>query len=235
MEKIPGFCPICETEIEFRSLGPWHRDQLVCPGCESIPRERALAVVLEREAPDWRSLSIHESSPVSRGISRKLADACSSYVASQYFPEVASQEFTGFKNVDLEQQWFSDESFDVFVALDVMEHVFDPVRAIKEISRTLKKAGIALMTFPIQKDQVDAFNRRAERTPSGLTFLKPAEYHGNPVSDAGSLVTIDYGYDIHTEIASWSDFDAEIARFSSARLGILGEYTEVLILKKRPS
>jgi SAM-dependent methyltransferase len=232
VETDPGFCPICETEIHFRILGPWLRDQLVCPQCQSIPRERALAVVLEREAPNWRSLSIHESSPVSRGISKKLANECSGYVASHYFPEIPLRESAGFKNVNIEQQWFSDESFDVFVALDVMEHVFDPVSATKEIFRTIRTGGIALMTFPIQKNQVNAAILRAERLASGIKFLKSAEYHGNPVSDSGSLVTVDYGYDIHQELASWSGFEVEIARFSSARYGILGEFTEVVVLKK---
>src|SRR5690242_10137308 len=69
--KISGFCPICQKNAEFLAKGSWLRDELVCTSCPqgSIPRERALALILNELRPGWRGLHIHESSPVGRGIS----------------------------------------------------------------------------------------------------------------------------------------------------------------------
>jgi hypothetical protein len=67
-----------------------------------------------------------------------------------------------------------------------------------------------------------------------VEFLKdPPEYHGNPIDGKGALVTWDYGYDVHKLIASWAPFAIEITRFSDRHLGILGEYTEVILCRKR--
>ena len=70
-----GFCPICEHSATFVANHSWYRDHLICQSCinGSVPRERALALVLNREAPNWRSATIHESSPAERGLSAKLA------------------------------------------------------------------------------------------------------------------------------------------------------------------
>ncbi|MBU1911912.1 MAG: class I SAM-dependent methyltransferase [Candidatus Omnitrophica bacterium] len=43
---------------------------------------------------------------------------------------------------------FCDSTFDLVVASHVMEHVFDPIFVIKEISRLLKKDGIFLAAIP---------------------------------------------------------------------------------------
>lgn len=42
-----------------------------------------------------------------------------------------------------------DESFDVILCTEVLEHVPHPVLAIKEFSRILKKGGILLLTAPL--------------------------------------------------------------------------------------
>lgn len=43
---------------------------------------------------------------------------------------------------------FPDNSFDLIVSVDVIEHVGKPERMVEEISRILKPGGMALVTFP---------------------------------------------------------------------------------------
>jgi methionine biosynthesis protein MetW len=43
---------------------------------------------------------------------------------------------------------FDADSFDVVVCVEVLEHLFDPQRAIKNISRVLKPGGIFIATVP---------------------------------------------------------------------------------------
>lgn len=232
-----GYCPICERQVRFTAETDWYRDHLRCPGCKSVVRERALALVLEEIAPNWRSLAIHESSPAPRGISLKLRREAAGYVASQYFPDARPGAVVdGFRSENLEAQSFADNSLDLVVSLDVMEHVFDPAAAYREIRRTLRPGGYYLHTVPIHKNQTIAAIRRAELDHRGTIRHLGGEpvYHGNPIDPNGSLVTFDYGFDLHQQIRAWAPFAVRILRFCDPDHGVIGEYTEVVVCRKRP-
>jgi SAM-dependent methyltransferase len=233
--KHDGFCPCCETAQIFTSSNEWFRDHLICPNCGSVVRERALALVLKELLPDWRALSIHESSPVPRGLQARMAQEAPHYIASHYFPhEPFGTIVNGFRNENLEDQTFKDEAFDLVISLDVMEHVFHPHRAYSEIYRTLKKGGYYLHTVPIRKDLVEAQRTLAVLNSDGSInhLTATPEYHGNPIDEKGSLVTHYYGYDISKQIAQWVPFDVRIIRFWDPTHGIIGEYTEVIVCRK---
>lgn len=199
-----------------------------------MPRERALAHVLTKELPHWRYLEIHESSPAKRGISRKMARECRHYIASHFYADhPLGALVNGYRNEDIERQTFESESFDLVVSLDVTEHVFRPGDMFKEIYRTLRSGGLYISTFPIRKHQMESHTPRARLNKDGtVEHLMEPEYHGNPISGDGSLVTYDYGYEIHKMIPHWAPFGVEISRFNNRRLGILGEYTEVIVCRK---
>ncbi|MFN3959408.1 MAG: class I SAM-dependent methyltransferase [Parvularculaceae bacterium] len=234
--EIQGWCPICETPATFIARHSWLRGSLFCQSCEngSSPRERALALVLARTRPNWRDLVIHESSPMKRGVAMKLQRECKGYIASHYFPgRPFGAMVNGFRNESLEALTFPDNAHDIVITLDVFEHVFHPDWMMREIWRTLKPGGVYVATFPILRAQVEALKPRARRETDGsVTHLEPAQYHGNPISGEGALVTFDYGYDIHKQIAEWAPFDVEISRFQSRRMGILGEFLEVVVCGK---
>lgn len=235
--EIEGWCPICEADAVFIAKGPWLRGTLHCQSCEngSAPRERGFAHVLNRIRPNWRDLKVHECSPMKRGISMKMQRECRDYVGTHYYPDKPFGTQVGdWRNENIEAQTFADESFDIVMSLDVAEHVFNPGNMYREIYRTLKPGGIYLSTFPIRKWQVEPAVQLARLGADGsIQFLKePPEYHGNPISGDGALVTWDYGYDIHTVIHYWVPFRIEISRFLDRRQGILGEYTEVILCTK---
>lgn len=232
--REPGHCPICEAAVEFTAKYDWYRDHLLCSGCGSIPRERAIALLLNRRFPDWRDFAIHESSPGTRGISPKLRRECRGYVESQYFrDEPLGKHIRGFRNENLEVQTFPNDTFDVVVTQDVLEHVNEPAEVLREVARTLKPGGAFLFTVPTYKGQIES-ERRARYDESGsVEHLAEPEYHGNPVSDAGSLVTFHYGYDLAALITDWSGMDVEVVRFNDRRHGIIGEFTDVYVATKR--
>ena len=58
--------------------------------------------------------------------------------------------------------------------------------------------------------------------------LMPPEYHGNPIDDAGSLVTFRFGRDLAALIADWAPYSVKITRFNDKHHGIVGEFTEVI-------
>jgi SAM-dependent methyltransferase len=233
-----GRCPICETDVTFTATTEWLRGSLKCSSCESVPRERALAIVLEELHKEWRSLTIHESSPEERGISSKLKREADDLVRSQFYPDVPLGEMhKGFRNEDLQRLTFADNTFDLVITLDVFEHIPLPQMAMKEIWRTLKVGGAMLCTWPVRKGQVEPMKYRARLRADGtFEHLLPPEIHGNPVDPGGgALVTVDYGYDIHQLIEWTAPFDVRVYRFADRTHGVLGEYLEVFHCRKRIS
>lgn len=231
--RAEGYCPICETETIFSAQYDWFRDHLICERCRSIPRERALFVVLTSLFPNWRGLSIHESSPAPRGGSLRMKNECAHYIATQYDPTVhfgTLHPSGAYRSENLEDQTFADRSFDIVVTQDVMEHLFDPIQATREIARTLRPGGAHVFSVPIVRKQAPS-RRRARLTAGGIEHLLPEQYHGNPMSEKGSLVTVDWGYDIleHLGRGGLAHFMHYIDDLSR---GIRAEYIEIVVGKK---
>ncbi len=229
-----GWCPACLSAATFTADHAWYRDHLVCDRCGSVPRERALALVLHERVPRWRELRIHEGSPLLRGVSHLLATECPRYVPSYFHPDhPLGATVDGHRNEDLEAQTFPDASFDLVVSLDVMEHLNEPARCVQEVWRTLAAGGAYLFTAPTYKDTTTS-TRAARFLPDGrIEHFREPEYHGNPVDPRGSLVTFRYGYDLPELLRSWAPFDVRVYRFHDHHHGVLGEFTEVYLCEKR--
>lgn len=190
---------------------------------------------IESYFPNWRELAIHESSPSPGGASRRIADESTNYTATQYFPKVpggVTDPKSGFRSENLEAQTFPDESFDIVVTQDVFEHMFHPDRAIQEIARTLKPGGAHICSVPIvRKDQVSV--RRASMDAGGeISYLVPPEYHGNPASDEGALVTVDWGFDICGYLSRASGLEVTMLVIDDVSRGIRAEFIEILVCRK---
>jgi SAM-dependent methyltransferase len=233
--EIDGVCPICERSAHFRANEEWLRDSFLCDNCGSIPRERAFFSVIEMMYPNWRELKIHETSPAMRAASLKLKTECQGYSYSHYNERlvpgsVHPKEGYGCENI--ERMTFGSESFDLFLSQDVFEHIFHPDRAINEIERVLKPRGAHIMTVPIVMKSVGS-QRRASIDPAGkVTHLREAQFHGNPLDERGSLVTIDWGYDLLDYLSSHSSLRCSMFYIDDLSRGIRAEFIEVVVCRK---
>lgn len=230
----PGFCYSCNRTTQFTARQTWWRDHYFCGNCGSIPRERAIMYCIEKFYPEWREKVIHESSPVFRGTSLRLKTEAKDYRPSQYFPGIErGATHRGFRNEDLEHLTFEDQSIDLHVTQDVFEHIFDPAQAFREIARTLKPGGAHIFTTPlVNKNSPTQWCAR--RDPKGTIehLIDPPEYHGNPVSTEGSLVTVHWGFDILKFIHDSCGLFTEMIYMDAIELGIRAEFIEVLITRK---
>jgi SAM-dependent methyltransferase len=229
-----GFCPCCERSVVFESFNNWLRDYFICKNCKSIPRERALMLTIEKHYPNWKNLKIHETSPGNRGASLKLKSSCNFYTPTQYFPnEIQGIKRNGFRNENLENLTFSDESFDLVVSQDVMEHIYNPDKAFSEIARTLRTGGAHIFSVPI----VNKFKPSEIWASLGENdepvFNDKPEYHGNPIDPKGSPVTMHWGYDIVDYIKKTSQLETIIEYIDDLNYGIRAEYIEILVSKKK--
>jgi SAM-dependent methyltransferase len=228
-----GFCPTCDAPSRFVSRHPYYRSHYRCERCHSVPRERALMLCLERFFPRFRELVVHESSPSPRGASVKLAAQCKRYVASQFFPDVpAGAEQDGIRCENLERLGFGDAEIDVHVTQDVMEHILDPDAAFREIARTLRPGGAHVFTVPLVRREKPSRARVQRRADGSLEHLLEPQYHGNPIDPNGSLVTMDWGYDICDRIFRTTGLATKIIEIDDIEHGIRGEFSDVLITFK---
>jgi len=188
---------------------------------------------LELFFPNWKDLVIHESSPANRGASVRLARECKNYIPSQFYPgKELGSIVDGVRCENLEALTFSEETIDLHITQDVMEHVFDPTAVFREIARTLKPGGSHVFTVPlVNRDKPS--RRRARKKDNGqIEYIRPAEYHGNPISDQGALVTIDWGFDICKYIFDSCRLFTHLLYMDDLSKGIKGEYNEVLLTIK---
>jgi SAM-dependent methyltransferase len=190
--------------------------------------------IVQQRFPNWRELTIHESSPGNRGASKRFATECPGYIPTHFFAGTALGSTVGnFRCENLEQLTFADESIDLHITQDVLEHILRPQRAMAEIARTLKVGGAHIFTVPlVNKDSPTRM--RVDVTEAGeVVHIQPPEYHGNPIDSKGSLVTIDWGYDIRERIAASCGLDTEIIQLDDLSKGIRAEYLEVLVTTKK--
>lgn len=229
-----GHCTTCPGPTRFVAEQEWLRVHYRCTKCGSVPRERALMHVIEQYFPNWRDLVIHESSPAPRGASVRLRRECRNYVGSQYFPgEPSGSVVRGMRCENLEALSFASESVDLHITQDVMEHVFDPAQVFRELARTLKAGGAHVFTVPIVIRRGGPSQRRACLRPDGTTeHLSPPKYHGNPISADGSLVTMDWGFDICRTIHDSCGLFTMLIQIDDLSRGIRAELNDVLVTSK---
>jgi SAM-dependent methyltransferase len=234
--KIKGNCTICDQKVTFTAKNNWLRDHLLCSLCGSIPRERALMAVVKQFFPDWKKLIIHESSPVFRGASASFLKECSNYIPSQFIPfKQAGSLIDGCRNENLEKLTFDNQSIDLHISQDVFEHIFDPAQGFKEIARTLKPGGAHIFTVPLVNKERPSEIRAMMKSDGHIEYIKPASYHDNPVSNEGSLVTFDWGFDITHYIHKACNLFTSIIYIDDLSRGISAEYIEVLVTWKNTS
>lgn len=224
-----GYCACCNNQTTFVALDPWLRDHYACQMCGSVPRQRHLQTVLNETIPMWTDLVIHESSPSNDYLSRVSPH----YSCSQYFADVPRGEYRdGVRSEDVEALTFPDESIDLFITQDVLEHVFNPDRALREIHRVLRPGGAHVFTAPKHRG-LDVSRRRARLEADGsVTHLLPEEYHGNPISDNKALVTWDYGYDFEQLMSQWVGVEVQAHHRLDRSRGLDAEFNEVFVIRK---
>jgi len=223
-----GYCHCCRQQVTFHSGDVWLRDHFSCSSCNSTPRQRNLIRTLDELVPAWQEKSLHESSP-----SNEYLSNLPQYSFSQYEPdkEFGSPVSGGGTNQNIESLTFEDESFDIFISQDVLEHVFNPEKACKEVLRVLKPGGWHIFTTP-RHDNLRHSIQRATLNGTVIKHLKTPDYHDNPVGDGKSLVTFDWGKDFEKLLRKWTGREVLTLNKTDQSRGIAGAMFEVFAIQK---
>lgn len=218
MTSLEGFCSICGHRGRFLSEPGYSLREAKCAACFSKKRSRDLAMILlkllTKKGTSFQSGSLSRSSEYfldgalhlfsdlhifeaqSSGPVHKRLCNIPGYVASEYLEGVSSGSLSpdGVRCEDLEALSFADNSFDLVITQDVLEHVADPLLAFSEINRVLKEDGLHVFTLPIVESSSTTV--RALKKGAEIEFFYPAVYHRDALRPEGSLVFTDFGADL---------------------------------------
>jgi SAM-dependent methyltransferase len=152
----------------------------VCRGCGSNVRSIALAAALCRSARFNGTLDAWIASSPRLSL-LEINEAGTLHARLRQLPGHA---FGAWPDVDLQALCFADGTFDRIVHSDTLEHVPDPLAALRQMHRVLRPDGAAVFTVPI-------IVARMTRSRTGLA----PSYHGDPANATPDLL-------VHTEFGA---------------------------------
>ena len=256
-----GRCNICGNESRFfyKESALW-RESLNCEHCLSTSRYRSLArgtlmAINELTGIDSASLAGLSSFKGSRRRLRVYDTQPPFYFANCAYPlpdllkscnwiDVELSQFKpgrkpgetitpGVTNQNLESLTFGDDSLDIVITSDVMEHVRLDDKAHSDIYRVLRPGGIYLFTVPHVWEWEETLVRVKvdPSDPAKDEHLLEPEYHGDTNNEEGKgvLAYRTYGRDIETTLLNIG-FEVEYSRENFNETGIMT--TELFYCRK---
>lgn len=237
--SLPGICAACMQAVDLSGdfRGAWTspdglqvpnwRECLVCSQCGLNGRQRCTArqivdTVFATDRRDgFRLYMMEQLSPLYAWLKRSFpwVDCVGSEYLGSDLPGGAIRN--EIRHEDAESLSLPDRQFDAVVSCDVLEHVHEPDRALREVVRVLRPGGRAILTFPMDP-HLDRNQRRARIGLHGIEHLAPAIYHGNPLSELGSLVITDFGWQVLEQMRDAGLADAALSVYWSYQHGYLG-------------
>jgi SAM-dependent methyltransferase len=150
-------CSVCGYQGRFQSGGKPARIDARCPKCGSAERYRLLALWLDRHGQFLKTSDTLHFAP-EKGLAMLLKERVGRYRSADILPGRADMV------LNIESIAAENASFDCVVCSHVLEHV-DDKKALAEIHRVLKPAGVALIMAPIIEGWAKTYENPAVKTP----------------------------------------------------------------------
>lgn len=238
--RVPGICVACGTvqplTVRTRraeNVPPqanW-RESASC-SCGLNARARSALHALFAEAGADAGSAVYATEQVTM-LHRKMVPLFPRLVGSEFLVDGTPNgelNARGIRFEDLTRLTFPTATLDAVLSLDVLEHVPDYRTALREIRRTLRPGGHAVMTFPFRIDLAETLVR-ARITPDGqIEHIHPAEYHGDPVRpEGGALCYYHFGWSVLDDMREAGFSDAYVLFLQSADFGYFGSRQSLII------
>lgn len=97
---------------------------------------------------------------------------------------------------DMTQLTYPDNSFDLCMSFEDLEHIPDYKAVIKELYRVTKPGGSVLLSAPFIFENEETITRATINEKGEITHLLEPEYHGDPVLPQGILCYYHFGWDL---------------------------------------
>ena len=257
---VVGQCNVCGKAVRFfyQEKELW-RESLNCENCRTTSRYRSITRGILRAVTELSGQEAQSLAALPRSSTKRLSvydtqapfyyDPCAyplpdlltatgwiDVQLSQYKPNKPMGKILaqGITNQNLECLTFADESLDIVITSDVMEHVRLDDRAHREIHRVLRLGGIYIFTVPHNRASDETLTRVQVTDPDDSSkdvYLLEPEYHGDTNSDeAGGVLSYRvYGRDVEKFLAKIG-FQVEYFKEDICEQGILN--TELYYCRK---
>ena len=205
-----GLCNLCGATGRFEGSLRLGRNQFPCLECGASLRYRDQTAAILQHFASGRELSLDRFINTDTCQSLSILEIAlrspfirrfrqiPSYTRSYQFNDVPSGELKdGVVCQNLERTSFDDETFDLVVSSDLMDHVPDWRVAVAEIGRILRPGGAHVFSVPIRWPFADTSTQRARIVDGALEHLLEPRYRGSGTKEA-SLVFTDFGLDLLT-------------------------------------
>jgi SAM-dependent methyltransferase len=134
----------------------------------------------------------------------KILEINKCHELTKYLEKFLNHTLIEYPEYNFHDLKMEDEEWDFVIHSDTLEHLEDPLKALKECHRILKPTGKMIFTTPIIVNRISRYRK-------GLS----ASFHGDYQShDPGMLVHTEFGADIWTMIAD--------AKFTEIKFTFLG-------------
>lgn len=224
--RLKFYCMICRGIRLCSSSTDWNmRNSINCIACGHGGRQRHAFEVIEGLIGSPKlilrdRLIFEEVTPFKELLSRRFGNFCGTeYLGSD---KVGGRQYIhegkNIQHEDMCAMSFKDNSMDLIVSMDVLEHVPDPVLAIRECYRVLRPSGFKVMTVPFYDARTT--RRRADIVGGKLVHILTPEFHGNPVSSDGALVFTELGQDLLQTMLD-TGFEVQISIGADLEKGLL--------------
>ncbi len=134
-------CNLCKAKLKTFLKLP--NNDLLCPRCGSLPRTRRLyQILVDKKLLEGKIL--HFSPPF--GLHKKIKQLPNiQYTSSDY-----EDEFIADAKYDITKIPVKNETYDLFIAYHVLEHIAADAAAMQELFRVVKKGGYGLIQTPFR-------------------------------------------------------------------------------------
>lgn len=246
---LTGYCNLANQPTTFAVTDPNLRENVIAAVSGSGARHRIVACGL--------SLALFESPLVSLSATAEVINARRMRIlltetttpfhhafkalispelltTSEYFgPEYRSGDTVGgVRHEDLQSLSFANDSLELLITSDVMEHVPDALAAEREIVRVLRPGGIYCFTVPLHA-YAEADLVLANAQPDGsITYFADPIYHGDPLRPEGVLVFRIFSIKEMTARFAALGAECKTYRLWSKHYGILGQGCWVHVVRK---
>lgn len=171
-----------ETEYINRQQGEY------CANCGSNLRSISLADAINHHVGTTKTLN--EFAKSAEAVNYSILEINEAGNLTPTLRKFPNYKFGEYPQVDMHAIPYPDQSFDLVIHSDTLEHVPNPIHALQECRRVLKPGGAVCFTVPVIVD-------RMTRGRDGLA----KSYHG--ASDTGTddfVVQTEFGADAWTYI-----------------------------------
>lgn len=208
--SVRGYCTHCTMVRELKVNGGAMfgedvnlREGLVCQSCGLNSRSRHLYHEARQAFPEASRLALLEAfSPLARyaaavwpGMRLSEFHAPGSDGGQEYdFPDPAGGQRRA-THQDMQALSFADRSLDGIIHNDVLEHVPDPLAALRECHRVLVPGGVALFAVPWFPWLASTLVRGRLDESGALVEYLPTELHGDGLRPEGIYTFHNFGAD----------------------------------------